>query len=590
VETKESTSKKCCCKGSPDETAGSVQDDGRRDFIKKASALTLGAITSPLLANAAVGDAQEFHGIMKSNAVKTGKAKVATILHTADIHGQLYTHDEFFVENGQVVYKKRGGLAVMKTMLNSIRSKNPENTLLIDGGDCFQGSGLAAVTQGKALVPLMNNIGYDLVLPGNWEVAYGKEMMMKDLGGYDAEKICANMFHQTENSLNGDLIFKPYWTKMIAGIKVGFIGYTDHAVPKRQPPAFSKGIQYTKPVEDVAKYVTILKEYERCAMIFMVTHMGLAQQVNFANQPEVEGVDHILGADTHERVRQPIKGKYATVSEPGSFGSFVSRFDIVVEDGKVKDKIYQLLDVDPEKYKPDAQLMALIEKERAPYREELDKEIGTSRIPLVRYYVMETPMDNMITDAMMWKFKPDVTISNGFRFCPPLIPDKKTQLASITMDYLWSMVPVNGEIKSGEVPGKQLWDWLELELHNVFAKNPAERFGGWVIRMQGMHINFTMNNDLGKRLNWVKVKDEPLDFDRIYKVMTCEREGDPDNVLCRLGDVKKPTVLGTDLHQTIIEYLKVHSPIAPRIEGRVTATDAPPTLLSQLEGYGYEFF
>ncbi|HEU5289315.1 MAG TPA: bifunctional metallophosphatase/5'-nucleotidase [Cyclobacteriaceae bacterium] len=567
-----------------------VSGEGRRDFLKKASALTIGAISSPLVASSALGDEKDYKSLVKSNVVKSGKAEIVTILHTADIHSQLYPHDEFFVHNGQVVYKKRGGLAVLKTMLHSIRSKNRGNTLLIDGGDCFQGGGLAALTNGRALVPIMNNIGYDLVLPGNWEVAYGKENMIKDLGAYHASKICANMFHDSQDSFNNDLIFEPYWTKFIGGIKIGFIGYTDHAVPKRQPPAFSKGIRYTKPVEDVAKYVKILKEYEQCEMIFLVTHLGLAQQVHFANQPALQGVDHILGADTHERVRQPIQGKYATVSEPGAFGSFVSKFDMVVENGKVKDKIYQLLDVDPERYKPDAEIAAIIEKERAPYRETLETEIGKSKIPLVRYYVMETPMDNLVTDALMWKFKPDIAISNGFRFCPPLVPDRKTGLAVITMDYLWSMVPVNGEIKWGDVPGKQLWDWLEQELNNVFAKNPAERFGGWVVRMKGMKLNFTMKNDLGSRINWVTVNNEPINLERFYKVCTCEREGDPDNVLCRLGNVQKPTLLGSDMHQTLIEYLKVHSPVSPIVEGRVTATDAPPTLLSQLEGFGYEFF
>jgi S-sulfosulfanyl-L-cysteine sulfohydrolase len=565
-------------------------NNGRREFIKKASAFTAAAISSPLLASSALGNDQQLQEIQSNSAVKKGKAQIITLLHTADIHAQLYTHDEYFLENGEVIYKKRGGLAVLKTMLNSIRKKNPSNTILIDGGDCFQGGGLAALTEGKAIVPLMNNIGYDLVLPGNWEVAYGKEMMLKDLGGYNSKKICANMYHQTNNEFNNDMIFEPYWTKFIGGIKIGFIGYTDHAVPKRQPPAFSKGIRYSKPVENVAKYVKILKEYELCSMIFLVTHMGLAQQVNFANQPQLEGVDHILGADTHERVRQPIKAKYATVSEPGAFGSFISRFDIVIEDGKVKDKIYQLLDVDPDKYKPDAEIAALIEKERAPYKAELDREIGTSKVPLVRYYVLETPMDNMITDAMMWKFKPEIAISNGFRFCPPLVPDKKTKLASITKDYLWSMIPVNAEIKSGNVLGKQLWEWLEIELHNVFAKNPAERFGGWVVRMKGMNINFTMNKDLGERLNSVTINNQPLDPDRYYQVLTCEREGDPEDVLCRLGSVQAPTGSGLMLHDLMEEYLKINSPVTPRVEGRVTATDAPPTLLSQLEGYEYEFF
>jgi len=214
----------------------------RREFLKKLSVLALGGIATPILANAGKMSAgMRMFG--KSSAIEAGKATVATILHTADLHAQLNTHDEFFIEDGQVTYKRRGGFAVLKTMIHKLRSENPGNTLLIDGGDCFQGGGLAAMTEGKAIVPLINDIGYDLMLPGNWEVVYKKEMMLKDLGGYSAATICANMLHDTEDVLNGQLIFQPYWTTTIAGLKIGFIGYNDPKVPKRQPPAFSKGIK-----------------------------------------------------------------------------------------------------------------------------------------------------------------------------------------------------------------------------------------------------------------------------------------------------------------------------------------------------------
>ena len=75
--------------------------------------------------------------------------QVLTLLHTADIHSQLDIHDEFFIENEKPVYKKRGGFATLKTMINELRNKNPLNTLVIDGGDCFQGSGIAALTEGR---------------------------------------------------------------------------------------------------------------------------------------------------------------------------------------------------------------------------------------------------------------------------------------------------------------------------------------------------------------------------------------------------------------------------------------------------------
>lgn len=579
-----------CC-----DTKGSEQTNvqsSRRDFFKTASLLSAGAMLPPSLANAVPGSAYNERSIYTNKAVQNGKAQVFTLLHTSDIHAQLHTHDEFFFENGKVVYKKRGGFAVLKTMLHTLKAQNPSNTLIIDGGDCFQGGGVAALTEGKGIVPLINQIGYDLILPGNWEVVYGKEAMWKDLGGYHSAKICANMFHDTKDEFNKEMIFPPYWTKMLGGIKVGFIGYNDPLTPKRQSPAYSFGITFTKPELNVAKYVKILREYEQCSMVFLVTHMGLAQQVDLGNKPEVQGVDYILGADTHERVRKPIQAKFTKVTEPGAFGSFVAKLDIVVEDGKIKDENYYLLDVDPEKYPADKEMIGLIDKVSAPHKNELSRVIGKTTTPLVRYYVIETPMDNMITDALMWYYKDmkvDIVVSNGFRFCPPLVPEKEKGYAEITNDYLWSMLPVDSEVKMGDVSGKQLWDWMEKELHNVFASNPAQRFGGWVVRFQGMQINFTMNNDLGKRINWIKVNGTPVDPEKTYTMLACEREGDPDDTLCRMEKVKNPRKPGGSLHDIVRAYLAAHPIVSPKIEQRATATDAPSTLLSQLEGYDYEF-
>lgn len=574
----------------------SVSENSRREFLKKASGLglALGAgagLISPLAASAlnnddAAGLAKE---MANSFSVKAGKAERLTLLHTADIHSQLLIHDEFFIENGKPVYKKRGGFATLKTMVSELRKQNPENTLLIDGGDCFQGSGVASLTEGRAIVPLMNNIGYDLMLPGNWEVVYGKEMMMKDMFAYHGPKVYANMFHKTSDEFNGDLIFPPYFIKYIAGIKIGFIGYNDPLTPKRQSPAYSDGIQFTQPELNVSKYVKLLREYERCDMVFLLTHMGLAQQVGLANSDFAKGVDYIIGADTHERVRTPIEGKHAKVTEPGAFGSFVAKLDIVVENGVVKDHTYQLLDVDPEQYKEDEEMKSLVNSAREPYRKELDRVIGRTKTPLVRYYVIETPMDNFITDAIMWKYKPDIVLSNGFRFCPPLVPDPKTGIAEITMDYLWSMLPVASEAKRGVITGKQLWDWMEKELQNAFAKDPAKRFGGWLVRFSGMEVNFTIGNEPGKRVNTIKVKGKPVELSKQYTFVACEREGDPDTTICRVEGVSEPTRLGNTLHQIIQEYLAKQSPIAPKMEGRATATDAPNTLLTQLMGVGYEF-
>jgi 2',3'-cyclic-nucleotide 2'-phosphodiesterase (5'-nucleotidase family) len=558
----------------------------RRDFLRNSTLFGLGSVMVPAAGSAA--HAAQLETIDSETETASG-SKHITILYTTDIHGQLFTHDEFFWENGKAVYRKRGGLAVLKTMINKLRATNPSNTILIDGGDYFHGHAVASLTEGEALIPIFNDLGYDLMLPGNWEVVYKKKQMLYDMGHANAAKICANMWHDTTDENSGELIYPPYWVKFIAGIKMGFIGYTDHLIPKRQSPAYSEGISFKHADYNTAKYVQYLREVEGCNVVILVTHMGLAQQVGLANNPVCEGVDLIMGADTHERVREPIQGKYTKVIECGAFGSFLGKLDFFFEDGKLTDFKYQLLDVDPVKYPADKKMEEMLAKAYAPFKENLTKVIGTTTTPLLRYFVMETPMDNLITDAVMWKFKPDIALSNGFRFCQPLAVNPTTGKANITREFLWNMLPVDSEAKTGWATGAQIMDWLEKELENAFAKNPANRFGGWFVRFAGMQVNFTIGNEKGKRVNWVKVNGSPLELTKEYSLVACEREGDPDDTLCRMEHVKNPKRTGMLMHDVIEEYLASHSPVSPKLERRSTATDEPPTLLTQLKGTTYTF-
>jgi sulfur-oxidizing protein SoxB len=514
-----------------------------------------------------------------------GRAQRITILHTADIHAQLDIHDEFFWEDGKPVFRRRGGLATLRTMINALRRENPGNTLVVDGGDCFQGSGVASLSKGRAIVPLVNAIAYDLVLPGNWEVVYGKDAMIENLNGYSAAKVCANMFHADGASAP---IFPPYQTFTLGGVTVGFVGYNDPLTPTRQSPAYSRGIRFTHPREDLATHVRTLRERDGCALVFVLSHMGLAQQLDLANQAYARGVDYILGADTHERIREPLHGRYSRVTEPGAFASFVGKLDLVVEDGRITEQTYALLDVDPDRYAEDVEMRTMVAAARAPYRAELDRVIGRTKTPLLRYYVIETPMDNLITDALMWKFQTDFAVSNGFRFCPPLVPPADGDVP-ITNEYLWSMLPVDSVLKSGIVSGAQIRNWLERELENAFAKDATKRFGGWLVRLKGLELTFTIGRPAGKRVREITIQGEPLDTRKSYRILGCDRDGDPDNVVCRLQNVANARRLDITIHDVLTEYLATHSPVAPVVEGRARATDAPPTLLSQVEGTTYRF-
>lgn len=560
--------------------------NSRRNFLKYTTLSGLGLSLSPLasIANSQHNLLQEPEGSKEL----THQQRIVTILQTTDVHCQLHPHDELFWENEMAVFRTAGGYAHLATLFKNIRAKNPD-TFIIDTGDMFQGSQLSVETTGQALQPVLNAMGYNLYLPGNWEVVYYKEAMQKLLGGLDAPKICANMYHDLGDGKKGELIFPPYYTWSAGGVKIGFVGYTDPLVPIRQSPAYSKGIIYTKPEENLEHYIKVLRDQEQCDFVILLSHLGLSQQIALANDKACEGVDYIFGGDTHERVRKPIQCKYAKVVEPGAFGSFVGRLDLVVENGKIVDDRYALIEVDATNNKADSQVASVIKENESPYAGEINKVIGYSAVPLYRYFVVENTIDTLIIDALKWKINPDIVLSNGFRFCPPRKKKDATGNIPITEGYLYDMLPVDSQVRTGKVTGAQLTDWLERELNNVFAKDASKRLGGWVVKFKGMKVEFKAFEEMGKRVKKVSVNGAPLVADEIYTVCACEREGDAPNMLCRMPNVKDAANTPYTLHQVLKDYLKANSPVSPLPEGNAIILDAPQTLLTQVTGVDYNF-
>jgi sulfur-oxidizing protein SoxB len=562
---------------------------GRRKFLRNSLLTGLGAGLSPLALQAASEnpslEVELGQGDFQEAAPQNG---TITLLQTTDVHCQIHPHDELFWENDQAVFRKTAGYAHIATLFEQVRKKNP-NTFIMDTGDMFQGSELSVKTTGKAITPILNAMGYDLYLPGNWEVVYYKKAMQTLLGGLDAPKVCANMFHDAGEGKKGELVFPAYSTFSRLGVKIGFLGYTDPLVPLRQSPNYSKGIIYTKPEENLAYYVNVLREQEQCDFVIILAHLGLSQQIALANMPECEGVDYIFGGDTHERVREPIVCKYAKVVEPGAFGSFVGRLDLEVKEGKIVGQRYELMEVDPQKYKAKKEISTLINQMEAPFVAEIERVIGYSKVPLYRYFVVENTIDTLILDALAWKVGTEIVLSNGFRFCPPRSTPDATGNIPITEGFIFDMLPVDATVRTAKVSGAQLLNWLEKELNNVFAKEASKRFGGWVVKFRGMEVEFNAFGEQGKRVQKVTAVGKPLEPTRMYTVSACERDGDPENMLCRIPNVTEGKNMPYSLHPVLKEYLAKNSPVSPLPHGSAKALDAPATLLTQVSGVAYNF-
>ncbi|MFP5386195.1 MAG: bifunctional metallophosphatase/5'-nucleotidase [Bacteriovoracia bacterium] len=505
--------------------------------------------------------------VPKRSTAGKEKVKEVRLLHLGDMHAQLETHWEFLPEAPGSL-KKMGGFARIKTALDQYRKSAPGAVFSVDGGDTFQGSALAAWTQGKAILGPLNGLEIDVGIPGNWEVVYGPEVF-RDLMEKVNYKVIAYNF---EDKSSGKRLFAPSIVMEQAGVKVAFIGQTDITTTVRQPPAQVIGLDSTK-TNGLRQYIAHLKIEENPDLVVLVDHNGLTPMVQLAK--EIPEIDVILSNHTHERVYKPIYVGNTIIVEPGSMGSFMGLLDLKIVNKKVVDAKYDFIQILEEKFPEDTKVKELVEKEVKPFKSRLNEVVGHTKNRILRYDVLESNMDNLVADATREATNTDISFTNGFRFSPPIAP------GPIKEEDLWNILPLDANLKVGTVTGQQLWDYLEREMELVFSKNPTKLSGGWGPRPSGLRIRFEAGAKEGSRIKKVFVGDEPLDLKKEYSLGGCERDGEPLEMICRVKEVKNARLVEGTAHSALRNYIKKHSPLNLKRDARVRATDLPDKVWSQ---------
>lgn len=504
----------------------------------------------------------------KAEQATTDDAADITLLFVADVHAQLAEHPELFWEGESDRLEMAGGFPRLVQALRDERAKAGEDaSITIDGGDTIQGSALAAITEGELIVSLLNMFGFDVAIPGNWEVAYGPDVMKKRLGATHYPWIATNIFDKA----SGEQVFSPTWMTERQGVKIGFVGFTDPDVPFRQPPSYSEGLRYDDE-STLNAYAAELRE-QGADIVILVSHIGLSKALKLTES--LEGYDIHLSADTHERTYEPFDVNGVWVVEPGAFGSFLGKLTLRVSDGKIVDKSWDLIELTAKAYGEAKDVKDKLTELSEPYKVHLAQPLGVLTEGVGRYDVVETTLDNLLADALRDATGTEIALSNGFRFGTPI------EAGPLTESNLYDFYPVVTNLKTGEVKGQQLLDFWESELENVFAKDASERFGGWVPRPSGMTLEFLAHADKGERVQEVRVHGEVVDPERVYTITACEREGDKEHMVCRIPHVTNTRVHELDAHEAVRQYLRKHPEIAAPARDRVKALDLPEVVRSQ---------
>jgi sulfur-oxidizing protein SoxB len=280
---------------------------------------------------------------------------------------------------------------------------------LLDGGDLWQGTGLANTMQGADMVEAANLLGIE-AMTGHWEFTYGEKALRDNLERFKGEFLAQNVFLTEEAAFNdakafdpaSGRVFKPSIIKELGGHRVAVIGQAFPYVPIAHPKRFTPDWKFGIRDEELQKLVDSLRNNDKVDAVVLLSHNGMDVDLKLASR--VTGIDVILGGHTHDAVPQPVTVTNASgvtlVTNAGSNGKFLAVLDLDIAKGKVANARYQLLPVFAELLKPDSAMQTLIERTREPYAGGWAEKIVSVDRLLYRRGNFSGTTDQLICDAL----------------------------------------------------------------------------------------------------------------------------------------------------------------------------------------------
>ena len=393
---------------------------------------------------------------------------------------------EDFVALAQT-YGRMGGLDRCATVINAIRAARPD-ALLLDGGDTWQGSLTAERTKGQDMVNVMNALKPD-AMTSHWEFTLGIDRVTEIVETLPFPFLGANIFDAEWD----EPAYDPYKMFEVGGATVAVIGqafpYLPIANPKWMFPNLSFGVRE----ERMAEVVQEVRD-AGADLVVVLSHNGFDVDRKMAAQ--VEGIDVILTGHTHDALPEPVLVGKTILIASGSNGKFISRVDLDVQNGQMMGFRHKLIPIFSDVIAPDAEVTALIEAERAPFKADLEEVLGTTDSLLYRRGNFNGTWDDLICNALIDEHEADIALSPGFRWGPSLLPGE-----NITREDLMNATAMSYPAAyKTEMTGEMLHTVLEDVADNLFNPDPYYQQGGDMVRVGGMGYRIDIARPQGERI------------------------------------------------------------------------------------------
>ena len=449
---------------------------------------------------------------------------------------------------------KIGGMAHVASMIKKLKAEKPGKNLLFDAGDTWHGGGITFFDKGVAMVKIMNAIGYDAMVPGNWEFFYKNDHFLDLIDKANFPVIAYNLTDKEweEPALDQYIIRK------VGQLKVAIVGYTyPWTALTSAITGAAKWYKFGIKEDEARDLLAEIRKKEDPDLVVFISHGGFGLDQKYAKR--VDGIDVMLSGHTHDEVLDPVVWNDTLVFQGGAHGKYVVSLDLEIKDKKIVDFEYRLNKVMQNRIDPDPEVSKLIEDAYLPYEAELSKIIGKSEVLMHRRDFWQSTVGNLITDAMREIQKTDVAFFPAWRFGASVLPGK------ITKEDIYNVIPTEGHIFTFSMRGKEIKNLLENILSSVVNRDPYTRVGGDMIRFSGMEIICDLVKPAGKRVLKINIGEEEFSEEKVFSVASAHTRFQ-NNPLFGATHVKDT---GKMVVEELINYIERKSIIKSTLDDRI---------------------
>ena len=441
--------------------------------------------------------------------VTAAAADDIVILHTNDVHC------------GYTPYDKVAALA-------------KDADLLVDVGDAIQGDVIGTISEGSYIIEIMEQLGYDLAVPGNHEFDYGMERFLTLAEEAEFPYVSANFLNE-----DGETVFEPYTMLEVDGVQIAFVGLCTPETFTKSTPAYFQDETGTfiydfcqgdhgQELYDVTQTAIDDARAAGADYVIGVGHLGVDPGSTPWTSKEViantHGFDAFLDGHSHTVVSEMVEdenGDTVLLAQTGTKLANIGRLTISA-DGTITHE-----NIDPSTVAADADATAFLAGITARFEALQNQVVAKTEVELTidnpdgsrAVRNSETNLGDLCADAYRVMMGADVGFVNGGGI--------RTSIAAgnITYGDIIAVHPFGNEICLVEVTGQQILDCLELGVRDLPNESGGfQHVSGMTYTVDTRIPSSVVLDEMGMfikvdgayRVKNAKIGGEPLDVNKTY--------------------------------------------------------------------------